>query len=154
MDMHDCSQPVNFTDESGMAGIPAGKEGFMKSKPQKALLMVSSILMLLATMPMMMWCLELIRTTTLNNDYSAFGLSITGIVYVFSMITAIAGLVFVKKPHRYLWCRVLGYIQLIAGVLLIVPIHIYTVLALPPLFLLTVLYLFGVGWREKQQTYG
>ena len=129
-------------------------EGFMKNKPQKVLLSVSSILMLLAAMPMMMWCLELIRTTTLNNDYSAFGLSITGIVYVFSMITAIAGLVFVKKPHRYLWCRVLGYIQLIAGVLLIVPIHIYTVLALPSLFLLTVLYLFGVGWREKQQTYG
>jgi hypothetical protein len=125
-------------------------EGFMKNKPQKVLLSVSSILMLLAALPMVMWCLELIRSASMNNDYSTLGLFVAGIVYVFSMITAIAGLVFAKKPHRYLWCRVLGYIQLIAGVLLIVPIHIYTVLALPPLFLLTVLYLFGLGWREKR----
>jgi hypothetical protein len=35
-------------------------------------------------------------------------------------------------------------------VLLIIPLRSYAVLTLPPLFLLTVLYLFGVGWREKR----
>jgi hypothetical protein len=44
----------------------------------------------------------------------------------------------------------LAYIQLAAGVLLIVPLHSYATLTLPPLFLLTVLYLFGVGWRKKR----
>jgi len=44
----------------------------------------------------------------------------------------------------------LAYIQLAAGVLLIFPLRAYTILTLPPLFLLTVLYLFGVGWREMR----
>lgn len=132
-----------------MAGIPAGKEEFMKNKTKKVLLLISSILMLLAALPMILWCLKLIRSTSLNNDYSAFGLFVAGIVYVFSMITAIAGLVFAGKPHRYLWCRVLGYIQLIAGVLLIVPIHIYTVLALPPLLLLLVI---RIGLKQRTES--
>ena len=33
---------------------------------------------------------------------------------------------------------------------LIVPLRSYAALALPPLFIVTVLYLFGVGWREKR----
>ena len=66
------------------------------------------------------------------------------------MVTAIAGLSFAGKSYRYRWCRMLGYIQLAMGVLLIFPLLSYAALTLPPLFLLTVLYLFGVGWREKR----
>jgi len=72
-----------------------------------------------------------------------------GITYIFSMVTAIAGLAFAGKPHRYRWCRILAYIQLASGGILFVPLLSYAALTLPPLFLLTLLYLFGVGWREK-----
>ena len=101
---------------------------------------------------MLLWCWGLINTTTLYNyyDYAGVGCFTAGILYVFSMITTIAGLAFAGRPHRYRWCRTLAYIQLSAGVVLIVPLHVYTVLTLPPLFLMTVLYLFGVGWREKR----
>jgi hypothetical protein len=73
-----------------------------------------------------------------------------GIAYIFSMVTAIAGLAFAGRLHRHRWCRMLAYIQLAAGVLLFVPLRSYAALTLPPLFLHTVLYLFGVGWREKR----
>ncbi|MGI6425189.1 MAG: hypothetical protein ACOX2A_08240 [Tepidanaerobacteraceae bacterium] len=32
------------------------------------------------------------------------------------------------------------------------PLRSYAVLTLPPLFLLTVLYLFGVGWHKKRES--
>ncbi len=65
------------------------------------------------------------------------------------MATTITGFVFAGKPHRYKWCRVLAYIQLGAGLLLIFPFEGFALLILPPLLILTVLLLFCVGWREK-----
>lgn len=121
----------------------------MNRKPKRALLRVSSLLMLLAALPMLLWCLNLIDNAALDYTYAGAGCFAAGIAYIFSMVTAIAGLAFAGKPHRYRWCRTLGYIQLAAGILLIVPLRSYAALTLPPLFLLTVLYLFGVGWREN-----
>ena len=46
----------------------------------------------------------------------------------------------------------LAYIQLAAGVLLVYPLRSYATLTLLPLFLLTILYQFGVGWREKRDS--
>ena len=71
------------------------------------------------------------------------------LVYAFSMVTAIAGLTFAETSPIWL-VPDLAYIQLAAGVLLIFPLRAYTILTLPPLFLLTVLYLFGVGWCEMR----
>ena len=105
--------------------------------------------MLLIAMPMFLWCLQLIDNAALDFAYAGAGCFAAGITYIFSMVTAIAGLAFAGKPHRYRWCRILAYIQLAAGILLIVPLRSYAALTLPPLFLLTVLYLFGVGWRER-----
>ena len=121
----------------------------MNRKPKRVLLRVSSLLMLLAALPMLLWCLNLIDNAALDYTYAGAGCFAAGIAYIFSMVTAIAGLVFAGKPHRYRWCRTLGYIQLAAGGILFVPLLSYAVLTLPPLFLLTLLYLFGVGWREK-----
>ncbi|MDD4413291.1 MAG: hypothetical protein PHR14_01865 [Oscillospiraceae bacterium] len=95
-----------------------------------------------------MWCLGLID----NAAYAGAGCFASAIAYAFSMVTAIAGLVFAGHPYRYGWCRVLGYIQLAATVLLIFPLRSYVILTLPPLFLLTVLYLFGVGWCERRDS--
>lgn len=122
----------------------------MNSKPKGILLRVSSTLMLLAALPMLLWCLNLINNAALGYTYAGTGCFAAGIVYIFSMVTAIAGLAFAGRPHRHRWCRTLGYIQLAAGVLLIVPLCAYAVLTLPPLFLVTILYLSGAGWREKQ----
>ena len=100
----------------------------------------------------LLWCLQLIDNAALDYYYAGAGCFAAGIVYVFSMVTAVAGLAFTGKPYRHLWCRVLGLIQLAAGVILIIPLRSYAALTLPPLFLLTILYLFGVGWREKRDS--
>ena len=121
----------------------------MNRKPKRVLLRVSSLLMLLAALPMLLWCLNLIDNAALDYTYAGAGCFAAGIAYIFSMVTAIAGLAFAGKPHRYRWCRTLAYIQLASGILLIVPLRSYAALTLPPLFLLTVLYLFGVAWRER-----
>lgn len=128
----------------------ARKEEYMNRKAKRALLRVSSLLMLLAALPMLLWCLNLIDNAALDYTYAGAGCFAAGIAYIFSMVTAIAGLAFAGKPHRYRWCRTLGYIQLAVGILLIVPLRSYTMLTLPSLFLLTVLYLFGLDGCERQ----
>lgn len=124
----------------------------MDIKPKRIFLWISSLQMLIAALPMMLWCWYLIDNAALDYTYiyAGVGCFAAGIVYIFSMVTAIAGLAFAGQFHRHRWCRTLAYIQLAAGVLLIVPLGAYTALTLPPLFLLTVLYLFGFGWREKR----
>ena len=124
----------------------------MNSKLKRVLLRISSVLMLLAALPMLLWCLGLIDNAALDYTYAGAGCFAAGIAYIFSMVTAIAGLAFAERLHRYRWCRTLGIIQLAAGVLLIVPLYSYAAFTLPPLFLLTILYLFGVGKREKQDS--
>lgn len=124
----------------------------MNSKPKRILLRISSLLMLLAALPMLLWCLNLIDNAALDYTYAGAGCFAAGIAYIFSMVTAIAGLAFAGRLHRHRWCRTLGYIQLAAGVLLFVPLRSYAALTLPPLFLLTILYLFGVGWCEKRDS--
>ena len=121
----------------------------MNSKPKRILLRISSLLMLLAALPMLLWSWNLIDNAALDYAYAGAGCFAAGIAYIFSMVTAIAGLDFAGRPHRHRWCRAFGLIQLAAGVLLIVPLRSYATLTLPPLFLLSILYLFGVGWREK-----
>ena len=123
----------------------------MNIKPKRILLPISSVLMLLVALPMMRWCWGLINQAALDHDYDYAGVGcfMAGIAYIFSMVTAIAGLAFAGRLHRHCWCRMLGYIQLAAGGILFVPLLSYAVLILPPLFLLTLLYLFGVGWRER-----
>ena len=106
--------------------------------------------MLLAALPMLLWCWNFIDNAALDYAYAGAGCFAAGIAYIFSMVTAIAGLAFAGQLHRHRWCRTLGYIQLAAGVLLVYSLRSYAALTLPPLFLLTVLYLFGVGWREKR----
>jgi hypothetical protein len=96
--------------------------------------------------------LHLIDNAALDYAYAGAGCFAAGITYIFSMVTAIAGLAFAGRLHRHRWCRTLGFIQLAAGVLLIVPLRSYAALTLTPLFLLTILYLFGVGWREKRDS--
>ena len=120
----------------------------MNSKPKRVLLRISSVLMLLITLPMLLWCLNLIDNAAQDYTYAGAGCFAAAIGYAFSMVTAIAGLAFAGRLHRHRRCRVLAYIQLAAGVLLIPVLCSYAALTLPPLFLLTILYLFGVGWRE------
>ena len=122
----------------------------MSSKPKRILLRVSSALMMLAALPMLLWCLQLIENAALDYGYAGVGCFATGIVYIFSMVTAVAGLAFAGKPYRHRWCRILGLIQLVAGVILIVPLLSYAVFTLPPLYILTVIYLFCVGWRKPK----
>jgi len=127
-----------------------GTADYRSLKP--VLLRIFSALMLLCALPMLLWCLNLINSAALDYDYAGIGCFLAAIVYAFSMVTAIAGLTFAGKPHRHGWCRTLAYIQLAAGVLLIFPLQAYTILTLPPLFLLTGLYLFCTGRRNRRSS--
>lgn len=129
--------------------LPERKK-YMNSKLKRVLLRISSVLMLLAALPMLLWCLGLIDNAALDYTYTGAGCFAAGIAYIFSMVTAIAGLAFAERLHRHRWCRTLGYIQLAAGVLLVYSLRSYATITLLPLFLSTVLYLVGVGWREKR----
>lgn len=126
------------------------KEGPAIQGPRKRMLLTGSVLMLLAALPMVVWCLNLIGPASLDYDYAGAGCFGAALAYVFSMVTAIAGISFAGKPYRYRWCRTLGMIQLTAGVLLLAPLMAYGFLTLPPLFILTVWYLTATGWREKR----
>ena len=121
----------------------------MKWKRKLVLLRVSSVLMLLAALPMLVWCLNLINSATLDYDYAGAGCFGAALVYAFSLVMAIAGLTFAGRPYRYGWGRILAYIQLASGAILIFPLRSYGALTLPPLFVLTILYLFGAGWRNN-----
>ncbi|MFW5647615.1 MAG: hypothetical protein ACOCG5_00875 [Candidatus Alkaliphilus sp. MAG34] len=127
----------------------AGKGKSMNNSLKRMILWGSSILMLLCALPMMLWCLNLINNAALDYDYAGAGCFAAAIVYTFSMVTAIAGLTFARKSYRYGWCRVLAYIQLAAGILILFPLQAYAVLTLPPLLILTILYLLGVGMRGR-----
>lgn len=146
--MHEMREKA-VTFFTGSISYPiARKEKYMNSKPKRVLLRISSVLMLFIALPMLLWCLSLIDTAALDYTYAGAGCFAAGIVYIFSMVTAIAGLAFAGRLHRHRRCRVLAYIQLAAGVLLIPLLASYVALTLLPLFLLTILYLFGVGWCE------
>jgi hypothetical protein len=118
-------------------------------KLQKRFSTICAILMLLVALPMLLWCLNLIGNASLDYDYAGAGCFWAAMVYAFSMVTGMAGIAFAGRPYRHRWCRTLAYIQLAAGVLLIFPLRSYAALTLPPLLILTILYLFGVGWRKK-----
>jgi hypothetical protein len=106
--------------------------------------------MFVCALPMMLRCLNLINNAALNFDYEYAGAGCFGaaMVYVFSMVTGIAGLSFSNKTYRYGWCRVLAYIQTVAGIVLIIPLQPYAMLTLSPLFVLTAFYLLALGRRK------
>ncbi len=120
----------------------------MKTKLKTILVQISSLLMLVCALPMMLWCLNLINNAALDYEYAGAGCFGAAMVYVFSMVTGIAGLSFSKKTYRYGWCRALAYIQTAAGIVLIIPLLPYAVLTLPPLFILTIFYLLALGRQE------
>ncbi|MCK9267896.1 MAG: hypothetical protein M0P14_04175 [Alkaliphilus sp.] len=124
----------------------------MKTK-RPLLLVVSSALMLVIAIPMLMWCFTLINGAAVDMTpgytYAGVGCFAAAIVYTFSMLTAIAGLTFAKRPYYRRWCRAMGLIQLIASVILVIPMRAYVVLTLPPLLILTMLYLIGARKRAE-----
>ncbi len=116
---------------------------------RRRLLRICSALMLICALPMLLWCMNLINTAALDYDYAGLGCLIAAMVYAFSIATAIVGLIFSGQSNRYTWCRILAYIQMTAGVVLIFLLRTYAILTLPPLFIFTSLYLSFTGWRNK-----
>lgn len=110
------------------------------------LFVISSVLMLLSALPMTMWCLSLIDTAALDRAfvYAGLGCFIAAIIYVFSLVTAIAGLTLPKRAHYLRWRRIPAQVQLAAGIALVAILLPYAVLVLPPLLVLTLLYLIGI----------
>lgn len=126
----------------------------MSADKKPALLIISSVIMLLTAIPLLLWCLNLINSASVDMSpgytYAGAGCFAAAIVYAFSMVTAMAGLAFAGRPYRHRWCRMLAYIQLATGVILIFPLGAYAALTMPPLLILTILYLIGVRERRGQ----
>ncbi len=127
-------------------------------RAKRIVMRIISALMLICALPMCLLCFSLMFTAQTNYHdgvaspepvNAAFGGLAMAVVYVFTLVTAISGLVFAAKPHRYGWCRTMAYLQLGAGLLLIFPLEYYAVIALPPLLVLTVPLLCCTGWRKK-----
>ncbi len=121
----------------------------MKNR-KPVLLIISSVAMLLISLPMAYWCLGLINSAALNYTYPYAGVGCFAAVllYALSLITAIVGLVSARRPDRRC-SRRLGYIQLAVAVALIVPLAEYSVVTMPPLLVFTILYLIGAGRRQE-----
>lgn len=118
---------------------------------KRVLLVVTSILMIILAIPMAMWCLNLINSAALDYTYAGVGCFAASVLYLFSIITAIVGLVCAKKPTGLRWCRFLGYIQLVSVIVSIIPLNAYAVLTIPPLLILTILYLLGAKKRPAER---
>lgn len=118
---------------------------------KSVLLIITSVLMMIFAIPMMLWCLNLINTAAMDYTYAGAGCFGAAILYIFSMVTAIVGLAFAGRSYRHRWCRVLGSIQLVGGGILIVPLSAYAILTMPPLLILTILYLIGARKPKDEQ---
>ena len=68
----------------------------MKTK-KPALLIIASVMMLLSALPMLLWCLELINSAAMDYTYAGAGCFAAALLYAFSMVTAIAGLVYAGR---------------------------------------------------------
>ncbi len=77
---------------------------------------------------------------------------VAAFLYLFSFAAAIVGLIYAGKPRsRHGACRALALFQLIAGGALIIPLVYIWAFTMPPLTILTILYLAMIGWRKKKQ---
>ena len=121
----------------------------MSIKLKQVFLRLTSALMLFCALPMVIWSVKLINNAALDFDFAGVGCFGAALLYVFSIVTALIGLRFAGRPHLYEWCRIFAYTQLIAGFMLIFLLLPYAVLTLPPLFILTILYLSFLGWTCK-----
>lgn len=117
---------------------------------KRVLLVVISILMIILAIPMTMWCLSLINSAALEYTYAGVGCFAASILYLFSILTAIVGLVCAKKPTSLRWCRFFGYIQMLVIIISIIPLNAYAVITIPPLLILTILYLLGAKKSSLQ----
>ena len=108
--------------------------------------------MILTAIPMIWWCLNLINSAAMDYTYAGAGCFAAAVLYTYSMVVAIAGLVFARRPYYHRWCRWLAFIQLVVGVLLIVPLSGYAALTLPPLLIFTIMYLIAVRKRPYKHS--
>lgn len=115
---------------------------------RKKLYIISSIIMLFIAIPMLLWCLFLINNASLDYDYAGLGCFIVAIIYIFSIITAICGIVFRNNTNFYFLCQTLGLLQLSGEIVMAFLLHTYAILTLPPLIIITILYLLSAKKKK------
>ncbi len=118
---------------------------------KRVLLLIISILMIPTAILMALFLVTQInsiseQTHLPGQGYTGYGAAAAIILYLCSIVTAILGLIFMGKRSAKV-CRAAGWVQLAISLALIFPLREYAVLFLPPLWLLTVLYL--IGARKK-----
>ncbi|HBT19401.1 MAG TPA: hypothetical protein DEA52_05030 [Clostridiaceae bacterium] len=123
-----------------------------KKRSVSGLLFIASWIMLISALPMMVWCLDLVNTASVDKDYTYAGVGVfaASILYVFSMVTAIAGLSFHNQGYRLKWCIYMGGFQLGIALGLFFLLWGYTVVTLPPLYFTTSVYILGASLGKRK----
>ena len=123
--------------------------------PGRVLLCTSSLFMLILALPLTWWTFNMGLTASPydmpGDSLATLGCCVGAAAYVWSLPVAIIGLCALKKPHRWNWCRVLGWVCVALLVACVVMQRAYFVLTMPPLVLLTALYLIAAYVPKRQQ---
>lgn len=122
-----------------------------EKKPVHRLLFFTSLLMLIIAIPMMIFTFDMVYTAS-PHDVPGDGLASLGMLvgagaYVYSMVVAIVGLVYYRKPYRHHWCRKVAWVLVLLLGIAFVLARAYFLIAMTPLVMLLSLYLWGARKR-------
>jgi hypothetical protein len=123
--------------------------------PGRGLLITSCIIMLVSALPLMLWTFTMIYSTSPydapGDDLASLGCFFGAATYLWSVLPAVFGLAYSKKPHRYKCCRALGWITvtlLLACVVMQRVVFLFTTL---PLAIMTTLYLIAAYAPKRRE---
>lgn len=128
----------------------ASNEGTTQSS--LTLLRSSATLMLTSSIPMVLWCLRPPEGAGFQFAATWAQLS-TAVLYALSTVTALTALIFARRPHRWVWCQVLGTMQMSAVMVLALTQLGHAPFALLPLGFLTFLYLLAVTVAQPSKPF-
>lgn len=111
----------------------------MPEKHSRRLLNIVSIFMIVLGIPMAVWCLGLVNQATASYNYAGLGCFACAVLYALLPFAGIAGLILSKKG-RTAPCRVIAVIFLAACVILAFLMAAFTVLTVPIMVVLMILY--------------
>ena len=111
----------------------------MQEKRSRTLLKTISVLMIVLGIPMAVWCVGLVNQATATYNYAGLGCLICAALYALMPFAGITGLICCRKG-RTGPCRVIALIFLAACVILAFLMAAFTVLTVPIMVVLMILY--------------
>lgn len=111
----------------------------MRENHNKVLLRTVSVLMIVLGIPMAVWCLGLVNQATATYTYAGLGCFVCAALYALLPAAGITGLICSGKEHTRP-CRIIALVFLAACLVLSVLMVTFTVLTVPVMVVLMILY--------------